>query len=39
MTNGYIPILSTKIRKYFIVKKATTHEVIKPINKEIKLNE
>jgi hypothetical protein len=34
-----MPILSTKIRKYFIVKKATILEVIKPIDKETKLNE
>ena len=34
-----MPILSANIRKYFIVKKATTDEVIKPINNETKLNE
>ena len=31
MTKGYIPIFSTKIRKYLIVKKATIDEVTKPI--------
>ena len=34
-----MPIRSTKIRKYFIVKKATIHEVINPMNNEMKLNE
>jgi hypothetical protein len=31
MTKGYIPIFSTKIRKYLIVKKAKIDEVTKPI--------
>jgi hypothetical protein len=30
-----MPIFSTKIRKYFIVRKATIHEVKKPTTKEI----
>ena len=30
MTKGYIPIFSTKIRKYLIVKKATIDDVTKP---------
>jgi hypothetical protein len=30
-----MPIFSTKIRKYLIVRKATIHEVKKPTTKEV----